>query len=248
MQVMFSEVMSNPPLEGELREIGEYIELFNPTEVIANLEGWILDDTAGGSSAPRTLSKDIVVPPLGYLLLPSSVTKITLNNEGEALSLISPDGTISISMTYPEMERGESYALLGNDVCITSLPTPGKKNLCRQTLAATKNEQRTTSSALRSSPSPLPSPLSTLRTKYRPLFIAQNESILGLEESPSLHPLLAAIIPKIVREDLPPLLLFAGNREIRSALRVEHTLSLLAAVLFPLFLTLEAAVRMKNMV
>ncbi len=225
MQVLFSEVMSNPPLDGPLRTLGEYIELFNPTEEAALLEGWILDDAPEGSSSPRTLGPEVIVPAHGYLLLPSSETRITLNNEGEALSLTSPDGAMSISMTYPEMERGEAYVLVGalratplqEHWCRTSLPTPGEENICRRIFLETRNQKPKTSPKLVSSPSPL----SLLETKYRPLFPKRNDE----GANPPLPQLLADLLPQIAKADFPPLLTLTGGEENTSTPSLRAVLS-----------------------
>ena len=234
LQAVFSEVMSNPPLEGPLRDIGEYIELFNPTDVPASLEGWILDDTPDGSSAPRTLGPGTIVPPHEYLLLPSSATRITLNNEGEELSLTSPDGKVLTKVVYPKMERGEAYVFGPGEECLTSLPTPGAENICRE-IPMTPRPSSKRASSPSPSPKPLPSALSFLDVTYRPVFSEKTKS----DEPQSLPPLLEALLPQIERTDMPPLLTVTGAP-------TRPRLSLLVVIALPLFLFLTALSRMKN--
>jgi micrococcal nuclease len=216
--VIFSEVMSNPPKEGSLHDLGEYIELFNPSDASVSLFGWILDDAPEGSSKPQTLSDEVVIEAQSYFLLCKGEgcdadLKVTLNNDGEELSLTAPDESVKIVMMYPEMKRGEAYVIY-NDECHSMKATPGEINVCEEILVeerrggpmgrpveAISSTGRASGAPLRSNKktikrSPSKDPLSILTTKYR--------SILPEKESPqkeSMHPLLASLLPQITQPE-----------------------------------------------
>ena len=83
----------------------EWIELYNPGDTSINLSGWSLQGT-GGIPINTTISNGTIIEPKGYLLLErtddTTVNNITadfiykgaLGNDGETLTLKSPDETI----------------------------------------------------------------------------------------------------------------------------------------------------------
>jgi len=66
----------------------------------------------------------------GYLTLPYSKTKITLNNNGETLSLYSPRGELAFKISYSgKANEGMSFARAGqNDWRWTAILTPNNQN------------------------------------------------------------------------------------------------------------------------
>ncbi len=193
----FSEIMSNPPKEGHLHDLGEYIELWNPTDDVVTLESWILDDNPEGSSKPKKLSDVYIIRPQSYILLCKGEEcdlplSISLNNDGEELSLTSPDGLLRFSVTYPEMDRGEAYAFK-DGWCHSTMATPDKENFCSTTIEASKKDDTACRGKACLAPTKMPKlstdPLPGLRTKYRNI-IAEEPS--G-ELKKALHPLLAEI-------------------------------------------------------
>ncbi|MEK7136831.1 MAG: lamin tail domain-containing protein [Patescibacteria group bacterium] len=230
--VFISEVMSNPPAprspegeggpkEGPLVELGEYLELWNPEPQEVNLEGWILDDAIDASSKPQKFPEGTIIPAGGFLALSDKALKISLNNEGEALSLSAPDGTLIASVTYPKLERGEAYALKQQEWpagrsslqasegwCITRLPTPGKETICRTPIVATKKKSEKSpkkekvKSLTATSLVATQTPLSTLKTIYR--IELRDEGIEGKGEN--ISPLLTrAGVQKEQRDGANPL-------------------------------------------
>jgi hypothetical protein len=131
IQITFSEVMSNPPTGGSLHDLGEYVELFNADDAEIDLAGFAIDDDRRKSSKPWTIPPGITVPPQSHILLPSSITRISLNNEGETLHLYSPAGALLSRIRYPALKRGEAFALFDDaSWCVTTSPTPGTENNC----------------------------------------------------------------------------------------------------------------------
>ncbi|HEX9440501.1 MAG TPA: lamin tail domain-containing protein, partial [Roseiflexaceae bacterium] len=89
--IILNEFLANPT-SGQ-----EWIELYNSGGADADLSGWKLDDGAGGS-APYTLPMTATIAVGGYLVLylPSTI----LNNSGDTVQLIQPDGIVIDSTTY----------------------------------------------------------------------------------------------------------------------------------------------------
>lgn|GEM_PF-5852897 len=103
----------------------EWVELYNSSpDLTAVLVAWQLDDGEGGA-APKTFSAEI--PPLGYYVF--YFTSSTLNNNGDTVRLMRPDGSVSASFSYTGSKKGFSYALFDGVFTETSSPTPGEKNI-----------------------------------------------------------------------------------------------------------------------
>ncbi|HLC76193.1 MAG TPA: lamin tail domain-containing protein [Candidatus Peribacterales bacterium] len=194
----FSEIMSNPPMDGLLHDLGEYLELANPTDEPHSLAGWILDDDPQGSSKRKTLDARYVIEPQGYLLLCKSdecdlPLGISLNNDGEELSLASPDGNQIFSVAYPKIQRGESYAIHKNEWCVSSLITPRAPNICQQsTMISDSVQQKKISDATNTVIANQTYRHSTLRKKYRNIVMKDAQSDRAIQ----LHPLLAPLVKK----------------------------------------------------
>ncbi|MDD5252089.1 MAG: lamin tail domain-containing protein [Patescibacteria group bacterium] len=109
-------------------DVGEWIELFNPSEFTAVLAGWSLDDDAGGST-PYKFTADDVVPAGGYLVMPRSRTKLALNNDGDAVRLLDGDGAVVQTVRHGAAAVGKSYFLGVDGVWRwTDEMTPGAVN------------------------------------------------------------------------------------------------------------------------
>jgi endonuclease/exonuclease/phosphatase family metal-dependent hydrolase len=110
----------------------EWIELYNPSGVDVNLEGYILDDLIGGGTNPYTMPAGTVIPAGGFLLFNQSTTNIALNNAGDDVNLIKPDGTtVQDTFTYESSSNDVSYGRVtdGGPTWTTfTTPTPGASN------------------------------------------------------------------------------------------------------------------------
>jgi len=105
--VVINEILPNTPL-GIKDEEGEYIELFNRNNFEVDLSGWKIEDTAGRTTT-YTFSQGIKIVAQGFLVLYRPISKITLNNDGDGLNLIQPDGKIIDTVNYEKAPRGQSY-------------------------------------------------------------------------------------------------------------------------------------------
>ena len=142
-EVFISEVYSSPLSTGSMLEAEEWIEISNLTDNEVSLDGWILDDVRDGGSKPHVLSADAVVPPLGSIILLHDQIKVSLNNDGDDLWLLSPDGSVEIGLSYPKIKKGKAYALVRSSWCITGSSTPLEQNICT-TIAPIKRASRKT--------------------------------------------------------------------------------------------------------
>ncbi|MFW9797736.1 MAG: lamin tail domain-containing protein [Candidatus Thorarchaeota archaeon] len=110
----------------------EWIELYNPSGEAVNLEGYILDDLIGGGTPPYAIPAGTIIPAGGFLLFNQSTTGLALNNAGDNVNLIKPDGTtVQDSYTYSTSANDVSYGRVtdGSSTWTTfASPTPGASN------------------------------------------------------------------------------------------------------------------------
>lgn len=151
----------------------EYIELHNAGTGEIDLAGWALDDVAGGGSPPFVLPSGSMVPGGGFLVLFSAQTHLALNNGGDSVRLLSPDGAEVDNASYATSHGDEAVSRTidgGGDWTTTYPPSPGGPNLppsptATPTATATRTPSATlpasTSSPTPSSTSPIPTPSST---------------------------------------------------------------------------------------
>ncbi len=74
---------------------GEYIKIFNDSDKSVNLAGWKITDASG-----KSFSLSGIVKPKEELSLFSSTTKISLNNNGEDISLFDQNGVLIDKLSY----------------------------------------------------------------------------------------------------------------------------------------------------
>ncbi len=107
----------------------EWIEIFNQNDFEVNLSGWQIIDTIG-SAKTYTFPEKTTIPPQGFLVLSRLTTKITLNNDGDGLNLIQPDGETAQTVNYGKAPRGESFNRTTEDKWIWSKTmTKGSANI-----------------------------------------------------------------------------------------------------------------------
>ncbi len=131
-------------------EENEWIEIYNAGETDVNLNGWKLKD-ASNKEFNFTNEK---ITAKGFLILTRPQTKITINNDAEVLSLISPQGGIASQIQYSGgSQEGYSFARYAkNDWRWTNLLTLGKVNEFSQ--KQSNNDLITEENDIVSSPSP----------------------------------------------------------------------------------------------
>jgi hypothetical protein len=151
-----SEVMADPE-EGGRDGPFEWVELVNTGTEPVDLAGWKLGDAVSSDALPTT-----VVPPGGYVVVagrearfadgillvrvPDGEIGNSLNNAGDALYLIAPDGTTVDAMSFgtntavfasppPAAPAGQTLGLRGpgaspaaTEWSVTLAPSPGRPN------------------------------------------------------------------------------------------------------------------------
>jgi len=123
-EIMFNEILPSP--EGPDSE-NEWIEIFNQNNFEVLLSDWKITDTVGKITT-YSFPKGTKIPPQGFLVLSRPTTKITLNNDGDDLKLIQPDGKIVDELTYEKAPRGQSFNLINSDWAWNTNLTPGAAN------------------------------------------------------------------------------------------------------------------------
>lgn len=133
-----SKVSQSYQLEVEISEIypspnsgeDEWIEIFNPTSHNVELAGWYLDDVAEEGSKPWQIPEDFpAIKSQEYVLFYRAKTKLALNNTGDFVRLIDPNGTERIALEYPSIKKRDSYIF--TPACTSQQPTPGTENKCK---------------------------------------------------------------------------------------------------------------------
>lgn len=126
--IVFSEVLPSP--EGpDAKE--EWIEVFNQNNFEVDLSFWQISDTIGRTKT-YVLPKGIKISAHGFLVLARPETKITLNNDGDGLNLVQPNGNIIDTITYEKAPRGKSYNLTESGWTWSNILTPGSENVIQE--------------------------------------------------------------------------------------------------------------------
>ena len=110
----------------------EWIELYNPSVDDVDIGGYILDDLIGGGGNPYTIPASTIILAGGFLVFNQSTVVFQLNNAGDTVNLIKPDGvTVQDSHSYGSADNDISIGREtdgGPTWVIQSTPTPGSSN------------------------------------------------------------------------------------------------------------------------
>ncbi|MEA3337557.1 MAG: lamin tail domain-containing protein, partial [Chloroflexota bacterium] len=185
VMVFLNEYMPDPATDwngdGESDQGDEYIELYNGGEEAVHLGGWILDDVEDGmvegrlmapqGSSPYVISPGTVITPGGYLLFFRSDTRLALNNTGDWVRLLQPDGREVEATEYTTSRDDEAYSKRvdgGDEWTRHYQPSPGGSNIPPPvtltpipTATLTPSPTHTPSASPTGSPSPTSTPLAT---------------------------------------------------------------------------------------
>jgi DNA/RNA endonuclease YhcR with UshA esterase domain len=96
--IALNEVLPEPQYEdwngdGLADSDDEWIELYNPGERAVGLGGWQLDDVGDGGSSHYVIPFGTVIQPKDFLVFFKRETGIALNNDGDWVRLLYPDGS-----------------------------------------------------------------------------------------------------------------------------------------------------------
>jgi hypothetical protein len=135
-RIVINEVLIRPRHDwegtGGVTTADEFIELYNAGPLPVYLKGWWLDDVAGSGSAPYDLP-GVTISPRGFAVFFRTKTKIALNDTGDTVRLLAPDGSTIDRISYLRIRAANlSYGRLpdGSDNMRYGLwPTPRMPNL-----------------------------------------------------------------------------------------------------------------------
>lgn len=108
----------------------EFIELINTSMEAVTLAGWRLDDAEGGSSA-YAIPVGTVIQPGALLVFFRAETNIAINDNGDSVRLLHPDGTVADAWSFDKDPKADvSWARYpdGANWNGRGLPTPGGLN------------------------------------------------------------------------------------------------------------------------
>jgi len=123
--VLINEFLPHPASGSE-----EFIELFNTGGAAIDISGWQLDDASGGSS-PYFIPLGTILQPGAFMAFFKSTTDLALNDDGDSVRLLHPDGSIADEVTYDrDPKENVSWARVpdGGDWNPLGIPTPGGSN------------------------------------------------------------------------------------------------------------------------
>lgn len=118
----------------------EFIEIFNQNNFEADISAWKIGDTAGKIMV-YVFPEKTKISPKGFLLLLRPETKITLNNDGDGLNLIQPNGNIIDKVTYEKALQGQSYDKAPSGWFWSITLTPGRTNIFPEKEKPQKTEE-----------------------------------------------------------------------------------------------------------
>jgi len=124
-KIIFNEILPSP--SGPDSE-NEWIEIFNPNNFDVDLTGWKIKDNEG-KTTEFIFPQGTKIPARGFLVLKRPETKITLNNSGDRLELLSPASEIIDSVFFKNAPRAKSYNRTSSGWNWSLNLTPGKKNV-----------------------------------------------------------------------------------------------------------------------
>lgn len=118
-KVMISEVLPNP----EGTDKGEFIELYNMDEIGVDLSGWKLKNK---NNKTYTIPEGIKIEPKSFLILYQEVTKLTLTNTEDKITLFDEMDEVIDFVKYEKAPERKSYSFFEGSWFWTTEINPGK--------------------------------------------------------------------------------------------------------------------------
>lgn len=112
----------------------EWIEIYNRSQHTVDLSGWLLDDRKGGSGTFR-IPDGTLIQGNDLRVFFANETTIGLDNGGDTVRLLHPDGTLADKKKFEPLQTNKSYARNPNGAEAWStqcFPTPGSPNCSNQ--------------------------------------------------------------------------------------------------------------------
>ena len=121
VSVRFNEILANPVGD---ETAGEFIELYN-NDTTADISGFVIHDASKTGS--YTFPANTTLASHAYYVLERAVSKLSLNNTNETLTLSDAAGTIIDTVQYQTSKEGVSLNFTGSS-WRGGTPTPGTAN------------------------------------------------------------------------------------------------------------------------
>jgi hypothetical protein len=110
----------------------EFIELFNPNAQVYTLKNYKIQTGISFTNSVSLADKQI--PALGYLVITSADTSLSLSNTSGNVRLVDPQGNITAeSVAYDQAEAGQAWILVDGEWQWSASPTPGTANMLVRT-------------------------------------------------------------------------------------------------------------------
>lgn len=134
-QVVISEILPNP---AGVDTAAEFIELYNSGSETLDLKNWQLTDGATIYHVPENTA----LAAKSYLAFFSAQTKISLNNSGDTVSLLSPASDLVSRLNYTAAPGEDISYMRGidNKFSWTTTPTPNAANVLTSIAAENEND------------------------------------------------------------------------------------------------------------
>jgi len=108
---------------------GEWIELYNSGRKAVDLSGWWLDDR-DDETPPYRIPRRTVIPPRGFLVFYEEVTGLNLDDGGDTVRLLRPNGQVVEEVKFGPLPPNASYSRDEQGFWHSDWPpSPGKPNV-----------------------------------------------------------------------------------------------------------------------
>jgi len=180
-QVIITELLPDPQKPQKDSE-DEWIEIFNAGGNVVNLSGWKLKDTQG---RVKEFALSGGINPGEYKVLKRLETKISLNNDGDAIELYYNGAIVDSTPNYGKTISGASFALIGAEWAWTQRFTPGAPNILEESLATAQKEKKAKTQKEKKSKDPKTSKTKQQKFKGKNANqeLAGEKGVLGLQDT-----------------------------------------------------------------
>lgn len=118
--------------DGHADHLDEWIELYNNLDRDLDLTGWMLDDAAGSGARPYVFPQGTILGARQYHVFYWRTTSVTLNNEGDHVRLLAPNGVAVEAARYYASAYDVAYSRrnpCSGTWLVNWQPTPGEANV-----------------------------------------------------------------------------------------------------------------------
>ncbi len=141
-KILITEVFPLPSSTQESSSLlsQEWIELLNTGSGVLSLQGW----TIAIGKKVITFGPSSILEPGKHIVFFVHQVGLKLKNDGDTMTLASPDGSSIAKLTYPKLKVGESYVFDEQTAvyCKTGTATPGQQGHCASSTVASVSKTK----------------------------------------------------------------------------------------------------------